>query len=251
MGDFNTCLLKGDYRCEKLKSLTEACNLHILPLSATHKIPECTPSLLDLIIVSSPDFVLKHGQHDADLFSHHDLLFLTYKVRPPKAKSRILLRRNFGGMDKERLLEDASRMDWSAVENASTVDLKVELFNSFLIQLYDIHAPVKPIKMKHLPAPWLTDSLKKLIIKKGFANSKLKADKNEKNLRYYNKVRNRCNTLCRDAQRRHIHKSVENGDAAKVWKFLQSLGVGKHPIILLIIMLMLNSLTNISPVLAH
>ncbi|CAK1598296.1 unnamed protein product [Parnassius mnemosyne] len=79
----------------------------------------------------------------------------------------------------------------------------------------------------HSPAPWLTDDLKHLIIKKGFAKSKLKAERSDKNLRNYKKVRNRCNTLCRDAQRRHIHKSVENGDTAKVWKFLQSLGVGK------------------------
>ncbi|KAJ0181485.1 hypothetical protein K1T71_003570 [Dendrolimus kikuchii] len=41
-------------------------------------------------------------------------------------------------------------------------------------------------------------------------------------------IRNRCNRVCRDAQRRYIHESVESESPAKVWKFLRTLGVGKQ-----------------------
>ena len=76
MGDFNTCLLKRDHRSSSLETLTRALNLNILPLSATHHFPNSTPSLLDLIMVSSLSHVSNYGQCSADAFSYHDLIFL-------------------------------------------------------------------------------------------------------------------------------------------------------------------------------
>lgn len=227
MGDFNTCLHKDDSRSKKLLSIVESCNLHVLPLAATHFSPGCTPSLLDLILVSSLDFVSSHGQYPADAFSYHDLIFLSYKIRPPKAKSRTLLQRNFGGIDGDRLRDDAANLDWSAVTDVDAIDSKVEVFNTLLTQLYDTHAPIRPVKFKHLPAPWLTDEIKRLMEKKNAAKNKYKLKASDDNRLKYHKARNRCNTMCRDAQRRHIYNSVLNSNTAKTWKFLESLGVGK------------------------
>ena len=228
MGDFNTCLLKNDSRAGRLKAVINSTNMHILPLSSTHSFPNCTPSLLDLILVSSIDHVELHGQCNAAAFSYHDLIFLSYKVKPPKAKSRILLQRNFTGMDLERLREDAEKIKWNMVYEQSTIELQVSVFNSLIIQLYDTHAPIRPVRVKHLPAPWLTDGIKKLQEKKNNAKTKYKNDSSDINREKYVKARNRCNRVCRDNQRRHIHKSVvEEDNPEKVWNFLRTLGVGK------------------------
>ncbi|XP_045452327.1 uncharacterized protein LOC123661409 [Melitaea cinxia] len=227
MGDFNTCLLKNNHRSTRLNTIVNAANLHILPLSATHIAPNCSPSLLDLIIVSSIDHVTNHGQCTANAFSYHDLLFLSYKLRPPKIKSRILLQRNFGGINLERLREDATKIDWSGVYNASTVDEQAIFFNALLTQLYDVHAPIRPVKIKHLPAPWITPEIRKLQNKKNRAKAKYRMDPSEVNREKYVRARNRCNRLCRDEKRRYIYKSVSLEDSGKVWNFLRSLGVGK------------------------
>ncbi|CAH2207828.1 jg25905 [Pararge aegeria aegeria] len=205
MGDFNTCLLKDDHRTRNLLATIESCSLSLLPLAATHYSPGCTPSLLDLIIVSSPDFVNKHGQCLADAFSYHDLIYLSYNIRPPKSKARILLRRNFGGIHKSLLCDDARHLDWAAIMDVDSVDRKVEIFNTLITQLYDKHAPVRPIKIKHLPAPWLSEEIKILMHKKNTAKFNYKINDSDANRIKYHKARNRCNTLCRDAQRRHIH----------------------------------------------
>ncbi|KAL0879002.1 hypothetical protein ABMA27_003982 [Loxostege sticticalis] len=227
MGDFNTCLLKNDSRSTRLRSLISSCNLNILPLKATHFFPNCAPSLLDLMIVASTDHVAKHGQCHADAFSYHDLIYLSYKIRPPKSKAKFLLQRNFSGMNVDALRLDAAATDWSVIEQSENVDDKIALFNTLLLKLYDKHAPIRPVKIKHVPAPWLTDELKSLRDKKHAAKTKFKLDPSDKNRAKYKQIRNRCNTLCRDAQRRHIHNSVKNGDPAKVWRFLKSIGVGK------------------------
>lgn len=227
MGDFNTCLLKHDHRSDCLESIVKSCNMHLLPLSATHHFPNSTPSLLDLIMVSSSCHVAKHGQCSADAFSYHDLIFLSYKIRPPKAKPTIIMQRNFSGINNEVFLNDAQSIDWSPVISAETIDEQVAIFNSLITQLYDVHAPLRSIKIKHVPAPWLTNEIKILQHRKAVAKSKLKCQSNDDNKARYIKCRNRCNVVCRDAQRRHIHTSVQDEDPVKVWKFLRSLGVGK------------------------
>ena len=227
MGDFNTCLLKNDARSRKIKSIVSSCNLHILPVGATHYAPNCTPSLLDLMIVSSVDHVEKHGQFTADGFSYHDLIYLSYKIRPPKCKPKTILQRNFRGIDTAGLFESAEKVDWSVIDSLDSVDEQVCFFNGKLLELYDVYAPLRPVRLKHLPAPWLTEEITKMIKKKNRAKSQYKANASDVNKDKYHHLRNRCNTMVRDAQRRHIHRSVENGDPAKVWSFLRSIGVGK------------------------
>lgn len=39
--------------------------------------------------------------------------------------------------------------------------------------------------------------------------------------------RNGCSRVCRDAQRHHVHESISKDDLARVYKFLNSLRVGK------------------------
>ncbi|KAJ0175142.1 hypothetical protein K1T71_009283 [Dendrolimus kikuchii] len=227
MGDFNTCLLKCDTRSSSFQTLVNSINLNILPLNATHHFPNTTASLLDLILVSSPTHVIKHGQCSADMFSYHDMIYLSYNVRPPKAKSKLIVQRNFGGMNTEDLRKDAQGLDWSGVANAVSIDDKVNAFNTTLLGLYDLHAPLRQIKLKHHPAPWLTDEIKCLINQKSKAKTRFKCRPTDVNRQAFINARNRCNRACRNAQRRYIHSSVENDNPAKVWKFLKSLGVGK------------------------
>lgn len=227
LGDFNTCLKKNDSRSKILTSIVESANLHILPSGTTHHFPGCEPSLLDLKIVSSPDHVDTHGQLSADAFSYHDLVYVSYRIRPPKPKPKTMLQRNFRDMDTDVLREDAAGLNWDVIFEADSVDHKIETFNSLLTHLYDRHAPVRCIHLKHLPAPWLTPELRDLMAKKATAKAKYKFNATARNLDRYKYARNRCNTACRDAQRRHIHSSIENGDPMKVWKFLGTLGIGK------------------------
>ncbi|CAG9097177.1 unnamed protein product [Plutella xylostella] len=207
--------------------LRQSKNLHFLPLQATHHPPNSEPTLLDLIIVSSPDHVLKHGQFTADCFSYHDLLYLSYKVRTPKPKKRTILQRNFKNMDIPRLLEDAKDIEWARLNDIDNIDERVELFNSLLTNLFDKHAPLRPVRVKQLPAPWLTDKIKGLMTKRDHAKYRYKKQPTDDNLCAYKELRNRCNRVCRDAKRRYIHTSIENCENSQLWNFLKTLGIGK------------------------
>ena len=88
-----------------------------------------------------------------------------------------------------------------------------------MLELYDVHALLRPVRLKHLPAPWLIDDIAKIINGKNQAKDSYKVDASETNKTKYVNIRNRYNTKIRDAQRCHIHKSVENGDPSILWRY--------------------------------
>lgn len=228
MGDFNTCLIKDDSRSKHLIEIVNSSNLHILNTNnATHFFPDCTPSLLDLLIVSSLDRVSAHGQLSAEGFSYHDLLYLSYKIRPPKVKPTIVMRRSFKSFNNDNFLTDLNLIDWDVVLNASSLEDKVNIFNSILTELFDVHAPLRPIKLKHLPAPWLSADIRVLMNKRNRAKFKYKHNPTAENLLKYKSLRNKCSRLCRTAQRKYIHTSINNKNCAKVWKFLDTMGISR------------------------
>lgn len=116
----------------------------------------------------------------------------------------------------------------SASSNQSSTDAKVFYLTHLVTKLYDLHAPVRPVNIKHLPAHWLSVSIKKLMTKRNKAKNKCKKFPSAENVAVYKKLRNLCNRMCRDAKRRYIFSSIESfSSSSQAWRFLKSLGLGK------------------------
>lgn len=226
MGDFNTCLMKQDSRSRKLKSLISSSNLNFLDLAPTHHSHTCN-SLLDLIVTSDRNLVSSFGQFDAPGFSHHDLIYASFKIKVPKPKPIVLNQRNFARMSVDDLNNDASMVNWSSVEDLSTVDDKLELFMKLILSLFDHHAPIHSVKLKHKPSLWMNDLVRKAMARRNRAFRRYKCDRSDDNWTEYKRMRNRCNMLCRNAKRRYIADQIEQSSPGGIWKFLRSIGIGK------------------------
>lgn len=226
MGDFNTCLLNANARSSKLRNIIESTNLNLLDLHPTHH-SLTTSTLLDLIITSDVDLVKSHGQFSAPGFSHHDLVFASIKFKPPKPKAIVLKQRQFSRLNVSNLVNDASKIDWSEIEQTTSMDDKVATLNSNIVKLFDKHAPIRPVKIKRPPSPWFSDNLRKAMARRDRAFRKFKGNRSDENWSLYKKLRNRCNTLVRNAKKRYIAEQIELSTPAGLWRFLRSLGLGK------------------------
>ncbi|XP_026326848.1 uncharacterized protein LOC113235384 [Hyposmocoma kahamanoa] len=227
MGDFNTCLVKRDCRSRKLLSLFHSLFLNCLELYPTHFPHNGQPSLLDLIITSSPELVDSHGQFNAAAFSSHDLIYASFKIRPPKRRHKTLMLRNYAKIDKNALFDDVLNSDWELVFGAEDVNEMVQAFNSIILTIFDKHAPLQVVRVKHFPAPWLTPDIKGVMERRNRARIRLRKNPTKINSESYIELRNRCNKLCRSARRKHIHSTIEGCPHTKMWKYLKSLGIGK------------------------
>ncbi|XP_059047375.1 uncharacterized protein LOC131842825 [Achroia grisella] len=227
MGDLNTNLMKDSLQTRKLKTILNSMNLFILPLQPTHHNIDTEDSWLDIVCTSSTDYVVEHDQLSAPAFSRHDLLLLCYKIKPLKLKPTIASVRNFSRIDITSLLRVAARIDWKPILETSIINNKISLFNAQILGLFNKHAPLRTLKLRRPPAPWITEDIRKAMAKRNRAFQVFKKERSVVNFQIFKRARNRCNQVVRAAKRRHIHKNVLNTSSANIWKFLNSLGFGK------------------------
>lgn len=108
MGDFSTDLLALNFpRARNLLQTIQASSLLLF-----HHDLDYQDTWLDLILTSSPHLVSSHGQILASSFSRHDLIFLTYILKPPKLPPIFLRIHSYRRMDIEKLRGDAAKRDW-------------------------------------------------------------------------------------------------------------------------------------------
>lgn len=227
MGDFNTDVLKDTNRTRDLQAILRSNCLHLLPLNPTHHNDSTEDTLLDLMLVSSLAHVVDHGQFLAPGFSRHDLIYLSYNVKPPKLRPKTLRMRNFVRINQDQLEHDASLTDWSAVLDGSTLDAMVDSLNKNILALFDKHAPVHTVVIKRPPAPWITPDIRKAMNCRDRAFARYKRNRCDDNWCYFKKVRNRCNQMVRAAKRRYVHNNIINCSQSNIWKFLKSLHISK------------------------
>ncbi|XP_060807438.1 uncharacterized protein LOC132903372 [Amyelois transitella] len=135
--------------------------------------------------------------------------------------------RNYARLNKEALCVDAAGTDWSTIVAADSINEKVSLLNETIVTLFDRHAPLRMVKLKRPPCPWITLGVRMAMRKRNKAFSKFKRDRSEINWTFYKEARNRCNQMVRSAKRHYFHDHISNLSAADTWKFLKSLGFGK------------------------
>ncbi|KOB74103.1 reverse transcriptase [Operophtera brumata] len=226
LGNFNTCLVRKDTRCNKLVNIATSYNISILDLDTTIHVNDINTKL-DLILTGDSKRISTYGQFPAPGFSHHDLIFASIKLKSPKQRPRVVMQRNFAAVDYDRLRIDAEALDWSQLYNACSIDDMVTAFNKNLTALYDKHAPIVPVRMKRRPAPWLTDGIRQLMAKRNSLYRRYRKSPCDDTFSKFKKARNRCNQMIRNAKRRNISSAIEDCTADNVWKVLHGLGFGK------------------------
>lgn len=226
MGDFNTCPLRQDIRAKKLINLTSSVNISILDLNTTYHVND-SHSWLDHILTRDKTRITCHGQLAAPGFSHHDLLFASYKISIPRCKPKVIIRRNLAGVCWDKLCSDVANIDWSQLFSSSTIDEKVVFFNERITGVYNVHAPLHPVRMKRQPAPWITDEIRALMARRDYLYRRNRKAPSEENLTNFKKARNKCNQTIRNAKRRFIFGKISAGTPNNMWKLLHSLGFGR------------------------
>ncbi|CAG9114816.1 unnamed protein product [Plutella xylostella] len=112
-------------------------------------------------------------------------------------------------MDVEKLRQDASSIQWSDMQDLPSIDDKVAFLCSNVISIFDKHAPVRPVRLKHRPSPWITDTVRKAMAHRDRLFRRFKKDRTDENWSACRAARNRCNKLCRNAKRRFIFEQIE------------------------------------------
>ena len=225
-------VILGDLNCDGLKpSSTESralqCFSDELNLSQLIKSPtritETTETLLDVILVSAPKLVRKSGVINAPI-SDHLPVFVELKLKPPKMTQKSISIRSYKNYSPCLFTTDlACKADrLLTIFQGNNVNTKLDSLNDLLQSTLNLHAPVKIIKIKSRPCPFVNKEIKDLMrirnqLHRRFLQTHNRADWERFKL-YRNLVKNKLVV----AERNHTadEVSVHKNNPSSLWKII-------------------------------
>ncbi|XP_077265150.1 uncharacterized protein LOC143899065 [Temnothorax americanus] len=223
-GDFNADLTSHTYDSEQILTFVQASNFFLVPYLPTHN-TRTASTWLDLCIIDKEEKLVRHNQRDVGFLSAHDLIEITYNIKIERIPRRTVRVRDFRSFDPEDFLAELGSQNWDDLSLTPDIDVKVRILNDFLRTCYDKHAPYRVICPKHLPAPWLTPDLRKLMKDRDRTRRVWRRNKTESNYDTYRRLRNLVQLEVRRAKTEYFHKTFHDAKEPNIlWKKLRHFG---------------------------
>ena len=124
---------------------------------------ENSRSLLDVILVSDPVLVKSSGVLEITI-SDHFLVYVVINLRSPKQAPTYIVTRTFRNYKADQFANDIAHIPWVTMNLIDeSVDNSLDAFNDLLLACLDDHAPIKTVKIRHKPNPFITADIRDLM----------------------------------------------------------------------------------------
>ncbi|KAL0832519.1 hypothetical protein ABMA28_000732 [Loxostege sticticalis] len=162
LGDFNINLLEvGSRRYREFMQCIQSLNLVQLITEPTH-FTDHSSTLIDVICTDMRALQVQ-VRYSPDV-GRHAMLLAEFKVKKAKARPQWVTYRAFKDIMLEQLNRDLAAINWSYLDCSNNVNELVAAFTMCVIGLMNLHAPIKTRKFKHPPHPWITDTIRDMIL---------------------------------------------------------------------------------------
>ena len=164
LGDLNCNLLQTNPDGLSWLNFASEMNLKQLITSPT-RITESSRSLIDVVMTSTPDLVHESGVISTSI-SEHFPVYMVLNTKLPKQPPSYITVRSYKNYDPTLFTADlVSKYDTllQSIFTVNEVNLKLSKFDEALLSTLQIHAPVKTIRVRNRPVPYVTQSIKDLM----------------------------------------------------------------------------------------
>lgn len=222
LGDVNVNLFQSDNAFSKLCDIYNFTQLITEPTRITRD----TQSLLDPVAVTCPELVYESGTIGMDNVSDHRLAYCSLSVKKKKRTGKFVTLRSFASFNQEEFNKHIHILPWHQILQTDDIDHKLEILNSFILELFDCHAPLKTVRVSHTRAPWLSDLVKLLMKQRDRALNRFRKTKRVEDWETYKILRNRTLTAIRNSKRNYLASKTGNRE---VWRAIEELYVKPSP----------------------
>ena len=222
-GDFNVDM--ADLQKPHSKALFNFQTAHSLqqPIdSPTHFSATCH-SILDLFIATSDVPISKSAVLNLAI-SDHLPIQLDIDCNVPMTPTHKITCRSFKRFSKASF-EDLSTVPWSVLNVFDNPDDKVDIFNSLLLEVLNLHAPLKTVRTKKKPAPWISKSIRDEMDLRHKLYKMFKTNQLLVSWEAFKAQRNRVTSLQCKAKKEYFHQLLKNkAHPSALWKTLKATG---------------------------
>ena len=216
-GDLNCNVMKHSPEANALNDLCSNLNLTQLITSLTRETSESS-TLIDVIMTSNPGLVVESGTVETRISDHH-LVYSTLNLKLPKptptyAKTRCYKHRNF--------LENLAQVPWSEnvlIDNASE---KVNHFNHYFLEVLNQHTPIKTVKIKHHPCPFVDQEMKEHMKNRNQLLKISKQTRSSEDWEIYRLSGESVKAQLRDSEREHAKTELNCKKTSSMWKVIRN-----------------------------
>ena len=158
----NTCNLLSDYY--ESRAFLDFCttfNLTQLIHSLT-RITETSQSLIDVVMTTNKEIVSSSGVLTSSM-SDHNLIYLLLDLKVPRAKPSYVSIRSYKNYNPTKFLEDLQHDPFHMVNFFDDIRDQVDVYGILFLDVLNEHAPIRRIKIKAKPNPFVSPEIKQLM----------------------------------------------------------------------------------------
>ena len=224
LGDLNWDWMSPN--SDQFKAFCDSVNLTQLidsPTRLNHKNPSKS-TLLDIILTNKPHKYTYAGVFPDDI-SDHCAIAAIRNCKIPKAKPRIITKRNFKQFDIQGYLHDVFLVDWDRFLLIPDVATAWQYFHTLFMKIVNKHAPIKRFRVKGRDNPWFSNELSELIHERNLAWATARKSDSERDWLAFRALRNKCTAFIRSAKSEYyLNETSQNiNNPVKFWKTIKSL----------------------------
>ena len=216
-------MLKPDEK--EAKTLQDFCKCFNLTqvIDMPTRITQFSKSLIDVIITDNTHLI-RETQIIPHSISDHDLIIATLQLKKPRPKPFYITTRSFKHYNKVAFLEDISNAPWSVIDAFDNVEDKLYTFNSLFTKILDQHAPLKTVKLRTRPTPFIDDNIRALMKTRNYRQKLARQTNDPAAWSGYKNFKREVKRELRIAQRNFVEDSISQNanDPNAMWKTIRS-----------------------------
>lgn len=220
LGDLNCDMLKDGVDQKKLVDVCTELNLSQVIISPT-RITRNSQSLIDVILVSSPTLVLTSGVLNIPI-SDHLPIYAVLNLKSSKPKPSYIKVRSYKNYQPSAFIADltANSERLLASSQDKDVNAKLSIFNDVFYTTLNIHAPIKSIKVRSRPCPYVTKEIKELMKLRNRLHRCFLQTRNVYDWNNYKQARKTVKTTLLNAERKHVSDEISKNknNPSSLWK---------------------------------
>ena len=95
--------------------------------------------------------------------SNHNLVYISLKLKKPRIKPSYVTIRSYTNYSADNFLRDLSYTPFHIISLFNDFNGQVDVFNELFLEVLNLHAPVKRVKIKDKPNPFITLEIRQLM----------------------------------------------------------------------------------------
>lgn len=229
LGDFNVDMLRTESsECRFVTVTLEGLGLFQIVDKPT-RVTDESETLLDHILTTDCDFASNSSVLSVSReVSDHCLTYCCVKFFNLKPAPVFKTVRDFKNIDHVHFRADLLSIPWNNIYHMDDVNRKVQFLNDGIIALLNLHAPYKTYRITKKYAPWLTGTLREMMLLRDNALKLYKFTRGAADWQAYKDLRNIVTVAVKREKKAYYNHTLNNAHTSKsTWRLLKSLNFSK------------------------